>query len=285
MTPLARKWTLARMRTLLMAVVVLVGSSAAAQSISGTVAATFTGFESGTPQVRVDVNLACSLTCDASAPTKHFAIVAGIQNYYSAAPMETGSYFAFLTTDLDPDGIATAVSTNFKPGSTTFLIAKSVTCLCGGRTGEGGYIDLTTGPIIIPAGLTTISPTKVGSDVYINADVDLRGGEQVELRVEGAGLSQTRLFGLADLTQHYASLVVTPRAVGTVTVTATLKPSNVTSSTTFVVSDQTSSGSGGGGGSSSGTGGGDGTAPMGCSTAGELGLLSALALVFKRRRS
>lgn len=274
------------MRTLLTAVV-LVASSAMAAAIGGTMSATYLNSDRGVPSVQVDVNLTCSLTCDASAPVKHFAIKAGIQSYYASAPTETGDYSAFLATDLDLDGQASATSTSFKAGQTVFLKAGSVTCQCGNRTGEGGYLDLTTTNVVIPANISTETSVRVGDDVYFSVAADLRGAEQVELKAVGGGLDTTKVFGVADLSsQGYAINIIKFTAPGTATVTAKLLPSGVTSTQTWTVTANGSSTGGGTGstGGGSGSGGGGGATSQGCSTTGGLGLLAMLVLALARRR-
>lgn len=275
------------MRVLLTAVV-LVASSAMAAAIGGTISATPVNSAQGVPSVRVDVSLTCSLTCDASAPVKHFAIGAGMRSYYASAPAETGAYFAFLTTDLDLDGQASATSTNFKAGQTVFLKAESVTCWCGNRGGEGGYVDLTTPNFVLPANIGIQTSVRVGDDVYFSVEADLRGAEQVELKTVGGGADTTRVFGVADLSsQGYAINIIKFTAPGTVTATAKLLPSGVTSTATWTVTPNGSSTGGGTGSTGAGAGGGSGgggSASEGCSTTGGLGLLSLLVLAFARRR-
>jgi uncharacterized membrane protein YgcG len=265
---------------------VLVSSSAMAQAISGTLAATYLDSNMGIPRVQVDVNLTCSLTCDTSAPVKHFAIVGGIRAKYAAVPTEDADYSALLATDLDLDGQASVPSTSFKPGQTVFLKATSATCHCGNRNGEGGFIDLTTPNFTIPARIGTETTVRVGSDVYFTVEVDLRGTEQVELSVNGGGLTDSKPFGVADLSQQgYAVWPIKFTSAGTATVTATLRPSGVSSTATWQVMDRTSSAGGGGGstGTGGGSGGGGTSEPMGCTVLGGPALV-ALALTLLRRR-
>ncbi|HEY0883059.1 MAG TPA: hypothetical protein VGD87_16075, partial [Archangium sp.] len=261
-------------------------STAMAQAISGTLAATYLDSTNRIPRVQVDVNLACSLTCDTSAPVKHFAIVAGIRSKYAAAPTESADYSAFLSTDLDLDGQASVTSTSFKPGQTVFLEATSVTCHCGNRNGEGGFINLTTPSFSIPALIGLESSVRVGSDVTFSAEADLRGAEQVELSVSGGGLTDSKTFGVADLNeQGYAVWPIRFTSAGTATVTATLRPSGVSSTATWQVMDRTSSAGGGSGstGTGGGSGGGGTSEPMGCTVLGGPALV-ALALALLRRR-
>lgn len=274
------------MRMLLMAVLGL-ASSAMAGAIGGTVTAAYANSDMGIPKVQIDVNLTCTLTCDASAPTKHYAIGAGLRSYYASAPTETGGVYSFYSTDLDLDGQASDLNTHVKAGQTLFLKATSVTCQCGGRTGEGGYIDLTTPSVVIPALISTQTSVRVGDDIYFSAAADLRGAEQVELKAVGGGLNASKLFGVADLDQQgYAVYHVTFTEPGTATVTATLQPSGVASTATWTVVANGSSGGGGGGSSATGGGAGGGggsSAPQGCSTTGGLAGLALLALVLRRR--
>ena len=273
------------MRMLVM-MVLGVATSAMAGAIGGTVTASYANSDMRTPKVQIDVGLTCSLTCDPSAPTKHYQIVAGLQSYYASAPTETGDLFVFYSTDLDLDGQASDLNSNFKPGQTVFLKATSVTCHCGNRTGEGGYIDLTTPNIVIPALISTETSVRVGDDAFFTAQADLRGAEQVEMKAVGGGLNTSKLFGVADLTQQgYAIYHVTFTEPGTATVTATLQPSGVVSTETWTVVARNSS-TGGGGGSSAtggGSGGGGSSSPEGCSTTGGLSVLALLALALRRR--
>jgi hypothetical protein len=272
------------MRTVLVAALVL-ASPAMAQAISGTIGATFEGFQSGIPQVRVNVNLACTLTCDASAPVKHFAIVAGITSYFASASAETSGYQALLSTDLDLDGQASVVTTNLKPGSVNFLKATSATCHCGNRNGEGGFVDLTSTAVVVPPKISDYLTQRVGYAMTVSVTSALRGSEQIELKAEGAGVSQTKVVGVADVAQ---GMSVTPSVVGPITLTATMLPSGISSTSTVQILDRVGSGTGGGGASGTGGGsggGGGGAAPQGCSTTGGgLGLV-ALALGLRRRRA
>lgn len=264
---------------------VLVATTAMAQAIGGTLTASYLNSNNGISQVQIDVNLTCTLTCDTSAPVKHFAIVAGIYSHYASAVMETAGYSAFLSTDLDLDGQASVLSSNFKAGQTVFLKATSATCHCGNRNGEGGFIDLTTPSFSIPAFINTQTSVRVGDQTFLSAAADLRGSEQVELKVEGGGLNESRLFGVAELSSGYARYPLTFTTPGTATVTATLRPSGVASSATWAIVARPSA-TGGGGGSSStggGAGGGGATEPMGCNAIGGPSLL-LLALALARRR-
>ncbi len=186
------------MRALLVAALAL-ASPAVAQAISGSIAGTFEGFQSGIPQVRVNVSLACTLTCDAAAPVKHFAIVAGVKSYFASAAAETSGYSALVLLDLDLTGQSSVVSTNFKAGSVNVLKAASVTCHCGNRNGEGGFVDLTSASIIVPPRIKDYLTQRVGFPLVVGVNADLRGAEQIELKAEGAGVSQTKVVGVADV--------------------------------------------------------------------------------------
>lgn len=262
----------------------VVATTSMAQAIGGTVGATLEGVQAGSPQVRIDVNLTCALTCDASAPVKTFTM-AFMRSYYAAAPTESAGFSSIPSDDIWMDGTSSFVSTSFKSGSTVFIKAESVSCKCGNRTGEGGYITLSTGLVVIPALIVDQSRARVGDDVYFSAQADLRGSEQVELKVEGGGLSSSKRFGVADLSsQGYAVWPIAFTAPGTATVTATLLPSNVSSTATWEIVARTTSATGGGAGSTGGGagGGGGGAEPAGCSSVGGLALLAALALLRRR---
>ncbi len=274
------------MRTMLLALTVL-ASAAQAQAISGTLTATFLDFtEFGGTNTRLTLNLACGLSCDASAPQLRYG-VGGVQAWFAAAPTEnTGS----IRSDFGSaaDGQNSYVSEQFDTGIAFVVKAKSVSCHCGNRTGEGGYIDLESQVVAIPPWLSP-GTAKVGDEYSaIVVSAQPRGGDQIVVRLQGGGLDETRTLTQADFgTQESIFVRFTPTQPGTLTYTATLQPYGASRTGTMTVADRGGSSSGGGSG---GTGGGSGGGtqepePFGCSVTPLTPLLAlGLALGRARRR-
>jgi hypothetical protein len=245
-----------------------------AQSISGTFSASFQGFGAyGEPQVQMDLALQCSLTCPPSAPTLHYAVAGGVDAYFVSAPSESaGSVSTGFASAVDPGGASSTLSTSFKPGSVFKLRAKSCTCWCGNRVGEGGYVDLESPQVVIPAWIGTpiLSPPGRESSIILTATP--RGSETVEVQMTGAGLNETRTLTQADFGTNGSVFVrFTPTMAGTVTVTATLRPSGVAQTRTYdITGSSSSSGTGGASGVGGGAGGGDGSSDgEGCGGTGQ----------------
>lgn len=275
------------MRSLVLAVVVASAASFA-QAISGTASTAFEGFNMyGVPQTRLTLNLSCSLTCPSSAPELHYGAI--VDAWLPADPMtKTGYVSAFFGSD--PTGQNTKVSDQFPAGSALFIIAKSCTCWCGGRTGEGGYIDLTSNVTAIPPWPSGGVLTQGDANSFVLVAAKPVGNETVELHLTGAGVDLNKTWTPADFgTQSAVSYTFKPLAAGTLTMTATLQPYGATYTATAEVKPGSSSGTGGGGGSSGtggGTGGGGGGDPVadpGCSTSGAAGLGGLVALFLRRR--
>ncbi len=273
------------MRTLLLALTAL-ASSAQAQAISGTLTATFLDFnEFGGTNTRLTLNLACGLSCDASAPELRYRVAGGVQAWFAAAPTENTGYIGSGFGSA-ADGQNSYVSEQFEPGTAFIVKAKSASCHCGNRIGEGGYIDLESQIVAIAPWLTPGS-AKVGdeySSIIVSAQP--RGGDQLVVRLQGGGLDETRTLAQADFgTQKSVFVRFTPTQPGTLTYTATLQPYGVSRTGTLTVADRSGSSSGGGtGGSGGGSGGGDQEPePSGCGTA-PLAPLLALSLALARAR-
>lgn len=65
------------------------------QAISGTFTGAFENFDSfGIPQVRLNLSLQCSLTCDPSAPTLSFGVSGGVSAFYVNAPNDSAAYIS-----------------------------------------------------------------------------------------------------------------------------------------------------------------------------------------------
>lgn len=274
------------MRSLLVAAAVF-ASPAFAQAISGTLTGTFEGFtEFGGTQTRLTLNLSCALTCDASAPDKSLGVNGGTNGYFVNESTETTGYVR-SGFGSDPSGLNTYVSEQFEAGTAFVLKAKSVTCHCGNRFGEGGYIDLESAPIVIPPWITA-GYVSGGADSAVVISAQPKGPETVEVKLLGAGLDQTLTLTPTDFgTNKSAFARFTPPSGGSLEVTATLKPHGASRTLTLNV-PAGSSGSGGGTGSTGGGSGGGGgdepqPGPFGCST-GALAPALGLALALLRRR-
>lgn len=211
---------------------------AKAKAISGTFTAAFEGFSQfGQPQVRLRLQLASSLTCPPSAPQLTFAVKAGVDAYFVAAPKEQAGYIsAGFAAAVKKDGHSEAVITDLPAGSNCFAVAQSATCQCGGHDGEGGYIDLRTAPLAIPPWISLGLPAQVGQDNDLSITAKPRGAETVEVHVTGGGLDLRRSYSVADFgTNISLSLTVRPTKEGTLQVTATLQPAGATHTFTYPV--------------------------------------------------
>lgn len=128
------------------------------------------------------------------------------------------------------------MTTDLPAGSSCFAVAKSATCQCGHRYGEGGYIDLRTAPLGIPPWIGLLLPAQVGQDDYLSITAKPRGTETVEVHVTGGGLDLSRSYSVADFgTQDSLSLTVQPTKADTMEVTATLQPVGATHTFTYPV--------------------------------------------------
>jgi hypothetical protein len=274
------------MRALLLAA--LFPAVAFGQAISGTFTGAFENFDSfGVPQVRLNLSLSCSLTCDASAPTLSFGVAGGASAFYVNAPTDSAAYLSAFFGSAD-NGQTNIVNTDFKAGSVSFAEAKSCTCKCGNRTGEGGYVTLRTANIVVPAQLIAPildQPTRE-STVLLNAVP--KGPESIVVTIVGAGLNLTRTFTTADFgTRPSVYVRFTPPAAGMVTVTATMQPSGVATTGTYEIkagASATGGGSGSTGGGGGSGGGGDEEPPPGCTVVGSSPLaLLGLGVLLRRR--
>jgi hypothetical protein len=274
------------MRALLLGA--LLPAVAFGQAISGTFTGAFENFDSfGIPQVRLNLSLSCSLTCDASAPTLSFAVAGGASAFYVNAPTESAAYLS-ASFGSAASGQTNIVNTDFKSGSVSFVEAKNCTCKCGNRTGEGGFVTLRTGNIVVPAQLVAPILERATRESIVLLNAVPKGSESIVVTIVGAGLNLTRTFTTADFnTQGSAFVRFTPPTAGMVTVTATMQPSGVATTGTYEIKADASatgggSGSTGGGGGSGG--GGDEEPPPGCTVLGASPLaLLGLGLLLRRR--
>jgi hypothetical protein len=196
-----------------------------AQAISGTLTGSHNGYdEYGTPKVDYAISLACSLTCGPTAPTLHYRARSGVNWNYASAPSESaGSVGTAVSYEIDMTGQYKATLQG-RIGTATRLIAPAVTCECGGRIGEGGYIDLSSQPIVIPPGLG--EPFLLsGNEHRVAITAKPRGGETVDVHISGAGLDVTKSISEADFAGNDGFTVpFFPTQEGAVTIVATLMP-------------------------------------------------------------
>lgn len=278
------------MRPLLLALLAGAAPALAQPAISGTLTAAFESFDTfGTTNTRLTISLQCALTCDASAPEKRIYVAGGVDAFFASAPTQTTGYVS-SGFGQDPTGSSSYVSNSFQPGTAFKLKAKSATCMCGNRTGEGGYVDLESAVVAIPPFMLRGVTAAPGSEGSVLLRAKPLGAETVELRFLGAGLDRTTTLTAADFPGSQDTLIVpfTPTSEGMVTVTATLRPYGAAQTATFPVGAGTMTGGGGGG---SGTGGGEGSDGTdgtdgggGCaSTALAPALCLGLALLRRRR--
>ena len=220
-------------------VALAVPAIANAQAIGGTYEASFAGFSPyGVPSVSLTLTLTCGLSCDAAAPDLHFGIAGQNDGYFAAAPMrETGWVGSGFGAATDKTGSATEENSSFKAGSNVFLIAHSVTCRCGNRTGQGGFIDLKTKTVSIPPWISLPTAAVVGTDVYLLVTASPRGAETVEVHATGAGVELTKLLSESDYPgTTVKSVIVHPTEPGTLTVSAVVGGGTAATKTFEVVS-------------------------------------------------
>lgn len=281
-------------RRAMTAAVALFASSASAQAISGTLSASFVGFnEFGGATTRVNLQLSCALTCPPSAPELSYS-AADAAGYFVVEPAQkAGSLSYSFISGVGMTGTSTTDTTNFSAGSNFFVKATSVSCRCGNRTGEGGYIELRSAAVSIPPWITVpAAPYNLGEFLLLAVSATPRLGETVDVSVRGAGIDFTSSFPASDFVSTSSTpsaalkqLNVTPTQPGTVTVTAAVT-GGPTSTKTFEVLAGGAGGGSGGGGSSSGGGAGGGQQPAGgCTTVPSLLPLSAMLWLALRRRT
>lgn len=275
------------MRPLFLAAVVWAVPAVAA-SISGTLSATFDGFdEYRQPKTTVSLNLQCSLTCPPSRPELHYGVTGSTDAFFASAPTEnTRVYFSAGFGSAD-NGVNVTTDRSFKAGSAVIVKTKSATCWCGNANGEGGFIDLDSNVMVIPPQMLIDETMRQNDDESIIVNAVPRGSETVTVKLSGAGLDETRTLTQSDFgTQDGVFVRFTPTQPGTLTFTTTLNPHNATTtgSTTVTARDVPTGGGSGGGSGSSGGGGGSEEEPGGCSSTGALALISLGGLLIRARR-
>jgi hypothetical protein len=270
-------------RTLL--TILLLASPAWAVDISGTSTISAGPLkEFGTVDLTLTTNLSCALVCPPSAPTLHFAI-AGLADLIATGDRTVSVAYVSVgfAAGVQPTGSTTSLITNLPAGSSFALFNKSATCFCGGRTGEGGYIDITSNTISLPPFIKNalfFSPGKVGEMSAVFIDALPTGAEKLTVTLKGGGLDQTVLLGASDCERSppVCKVPFTPTVSGSLVVTATTAQ-QLSATRTFTIE-----GTGGSGGGQAGSGGGGGN-PGGCShLPGTLSLaLLALGGTLRRR--
>ena len=212
--------------------------TAKAKAISGTFTAAFEGFSQfGQPQVRLKLQLASSLTCPPSAPKLTFSVKGGVDAYFVSAPKESAGYVSTgFASAVTKDGHSEAVLTDFPAGSSLLAEAKSVTCQCGNRTGEGGYINLRTAPLGIPPWVSLMLPAQAGQEDNLFITAKPRGAETVEVHVTGGGLDLKQSYAVADFREKASlMLAIQPTKAEPLQVTATLLPVGASHTFTYPV--------------------------------------------------
>jgi hypothetical protein len=191
-------------RTLALAAVAALGllaSQADAQAISGTLTASFTRKdEAGVPHVSLSVRLVCGLTCEAGNP-KSFG-VSGFSAFLAASKEQSVGYIGTgLIWDVRHTGIADADIDSFPVGVNLIATASSATCMCGNRTGQGGFIDLFSQQVMIPPSVSLVlDELYVGESPVPNLIIQATPApsETVEVKVDGAGVNKVFHFTSAD---------------------------------------------------------------------------------------
>lgn len=273
------------MRALLLAVVT-VAVPAMAQAISGTVTATFDGFnEFGVPQATVTLALQCGLSCPPEAPALTYRVNGGSDAWYAAKRDERADAYLGAGFGSASDG-QNVTDPGFKAGVGLVVKVKSATCHCGNRIGEGGYVDLESNVVAVPPWISADETMRQNDDEAIVVSAKPRGSDAVEVKLSGAGLDETRTLTEADYGTDQSIFVrFKPTQPGTLNITATLQPYGATRSViSTVTARDVPSGSGGGSGSNTGGGGGGPEEPEGCSSTGALSLVALGAWALRRRR-
>ena len=278
-------------KQVLVVAVFSMASPAFAQAISGTVSANFTGFnEFGQPNTHVEMNLACGLNCPVSAPelTYNAGIVDG---FFAAETMQQCANLSFgFTSAVRTTGMAVTDTTNFPAGSNCFIKARSVTCQCGNRTGEGGFIEIFSSTVGIPPWITVPSPSPKPGEFYVLlVTAAPRLAETVAVTVRGAGADFSATFPASDFRSTNSIPTTVPKRLdvpftqaGTVTVTAVVTGGPMATKTFEVLAGGAGGGSATGGGSG---GGGEEDVPEGCTSVPALAPLTLALLALIRRRA
>ncbi|MFT3708595.1 MAG: hypothetical protein QM817_13165 [Archangium sp.] len=268
------------MRRITLLALALTSSLAFAQTkISGTVVGSYDGLMMGTPRVKIEITLGCSLMCMPSAPLLSFHMRNGLGTYFNFAPSEATGFSAYPTTDIESDGQTVIVTTDVRPGTNSVLIARGVTCECGLNMNEGGTIDLISAPFSTPPNVV-VNDSRVGTDVIAYVTAEPRGAETVIVSFSGAGTDSQFTLGASDFIARQANVQKRATSAGTVTVTAGLNGSATVRTATVTANGVVDAGKPTGGG----TGGGGGTVQESCSAIGGLPLVLASALLALRRR-
>ncbi len=224
---------------------------AQAQAISGTLEARFEAFDThGVPTVSMTLALSCGLSCEPAAPDLHYTVAGLIDAHFAAEPAtQVGYVSTAFAAAVDPSGAATGENTSFPAGSNIFLLAHSVSCRCGNRLGEGGYVELRSQNVSVPPGLTVPSSAQAGKALFVSVAAAPRGNETVEVHLTGAGVEVTKTFAAADYAHSGTSLVrVTPTQVGKLSVTARVGGGTAATKSFEVAGPPGAPGTGGGGG-------------------------------------
>lgn len=280
-------------RRALVVVLVSMATPALAQAISGTLSASFASFDQyGGPTTHVELNLACALSCPASAPELTYGS-AFVDGFFAAEAAQTcGSMSYSFISGVRTTGTSVTDTGNFPAGSNFFIKAKSVTCQCGNRTGEGGYIDILSGTVHIPPWISVpSSPPTPGEFYLLMVTAAPRTSETVDVTVRGAGADYSASFPATD----FVSTNSVPGAVGkridvpftqagTVTVTAVVTGGPMATKTFEVVAASASGGGSGSTGGGSGSGGGGGAPESGCTSVPMLLPIAMLLLGLRRKR-
>jgi hypothetical protein len=213
-------------------------TTARAEAISGTITGSFTGNKDDIPQVPWSVSLTCSLVCEPSAPTLHYRMRSGVSWNYASSLKESADYVSTaVSNEIDPTGQYSSLLTGTH-GTATVLRAPAVTCECGGRIGQGGYIDLVTQPILIPPKIA--EPFMFSNTEYrVAVSAKPRGGETLEVTFVGAGLNVTQSLTQKELEASNQYVSFFPTAGGDIAITASLKPWNTASSITYNLESRT----------------------------------------------
>ena len=266
--------------TLLITLSLVVGAPALATDINGMLSGHFVSFDRGIATTHMSLQLSCALSCPVQAPDLHFGVTGGVSAAFAQAPTESAGVISasFGTDDM---GHNEKDTTAFPPGTAVVLTAKSATCWCSNRNGEGGYIDITSTAIAVPPFIATdTAEHRAGDQLTLIIDAQPRGSETISVKASGAGIDQTVTLTTADFgTQSSAFARFTPTAAGALHLTATFSPYTVFSTADVTVLDASATGTGGG----AGGGGGTDTQPMGCTAAPGGLIFSALALLLRRR--
>lgn len=218
---------------LLTSLLVLESAAAAAQGISGTFTATWTGTDVlGVPTTHLELALQCDVACPASAPRATFAVTGDVSVAYAADVALVAGWVSWgFVSGVRETGFSQADVTTLPAGASVVLTAKRVTCGCGEAAPRSSLLDVTSNVVAIPPFVRPplALPVQLGGDAHPSVAVAAapRREETVVVHLVGAGVDRTERFTATQWLEgsscHGAvtrSFEVAPSRPGTLTASA-----------------------------------------------------------------